>query len=120
MKTYQTTEFNKFVEEDDYKEGCLSENSSYYDTGIKFKSNNLNKLIEKIKDFFDIKTEYIEFNSCEDKGRIDIGLTENADGEKPNKEEVKQWKKGKIKLYYCLYSAYIQEVKDVNLKRFEE
>jgi len=100
----------KTTEEDNYEEGCLPETAQAYEFNIEFEGFSVKELLERMKDYFMCEDEDIQLNACDEKGRIDIQLLENAEGYKMNSSEKELWKEGKIKAYLSNYSFHIEKV----------
>jgi hypothetical protein len=101
----------KFAEIDDYENGCLPETAINFRIDVKFKADTVDDLLEDIKNYFGVDDDAIELNSCDEIGRIDIATLENADGYNANESEIELWKQGKIELWACTYTYYVDEVK---------
>lgn len=104
---YTTTKGFGFVEEDNYEKGCLPGTDQYKEIDITFKGETKEEILTHIMNFYDVDEDDIETNACDEPGRIDIALMENAKGEKATISEIEQWKKGKIKLYYVVYTHHL-------------
>lgn len=118
---YQASCVFRFTEEDVYSEGCLPETSitSVYD--IEFKNSSLDQLIKMIQEHFGVTDNECLFNSCEEKGRLDIQLLEDENGYKAYPSDIKLWKKNQKRLWLATYILQIDYIKAsmVDLSRFE-
>jgi len=114
--TFETEAGLKIFEEDSYKEGCLSNTGRACEVDVAFKGATVKEVIDKIKDFFDVSDDCIYLNSCDEKGRIDIGLLETSDSYKATKNDIALWKKGKKKLWSVTYTYYIEKVERTKVK----
>lgn len=106
--------FDKTAEEDIFKSGCEIGNSIYC-TDIKFEAETIKELLTKIKDYFYVDAENILINSCDENGRVDIQVYENAEGYQATGDALKEWKNAKIKLWLCTYTGYIKKLTDVKI-----
>lgn len=107
----QTIGFFKFAEEDNWKDGCLPDTTvCFSDEHIKFTGKDEAELLNNIMEFFDVKRDAIEVNACDEQGRIDVAVTENANSQQLSKQEMKDWKRGKIKAWYAIYTLHAEDV----------
>lgn len=116
---FESSKGYKFAEEDVYQEGCKPGTGSAYVEDAKFEDATLGGIIDKIKRYFDIDSdEELQFNACEEVGRLDIVIMEDRDGIKANERDIEDWKIGEKRLWYCIYTYRIWEVdrKPVNLE----
>lgn len=121
----------KMIEVDNYDEGCLLEGGLSVWIDETWKAQTPEQLISDLAKFCGIDAkdvaDSIELNACDEAGRINIARTENIKGNKPSAQEMKAFKQGKIKLFYCVYSFKVQEVTrnaftfavQYDLKRFD-
>ena len=100
--------FHKFTEEDNYDQGCIGP-SSCTDIDYRMTSATIDNLLAQIANFGGCDVEDLELNSCDEDGRVDFGVTENENGDTATKQELAQWREGKTKLYYAVYSCYVTE-----------
>jgi hypothetical protein len=110
----------KFYEEDVYQDGCLPHTGGIIDGREQFKAETLNGLINEILSFTDGDREGMELDACDDIGRVDISLMENADGARATKSEIECWKDGDLQLWDCIYTFRIQRVQSETLNLHEE
>jgi hypothetical protein len=111
MKTYyQIKGFLKFAEEDNWKEGCDPDTTTSFFVDVHFTGKSAEEVIEKAADFLGAQPDGIERNVCGELGRVDFATEECEDGTKPSKSELAAWKKGKQKIWYCVYSANVEKV----------
>lgn len=111
-QNYDVTGWTKFGEEDDYKEGCLPETGFSHTGGDTFSAHSIDGIVEKVLAFtgFDKKDDPVLLDSCDEPGRIDIQGLENADGIPASAREIKEWKRGKIKLWSVTYTFDVEKV----------
>ena len=107
---YETGKGFKFTEEDNYREGCLPGTSQMWDIDVEFQGETKEEVTAKIKDFFGVNDNYLDINACDEKGRIDIAILENAEGHEASQREIELWKKERIKLWYAVYTFNISKV----------
>jgi hypothetical protein len=100
----------KFVEEDNWKEGCLPETGQNWEVDIEFKAETKEEILQQIKEFYGVTDEEILLNSCEEPGRIDIQIMEDENSYKATESQIEAWKEGRRKLYLATYTYYITEV----------
>ena len=89
---YMINGFLKFAEEDIYNDGCQPDTSMNSSVDITLKAETIDEISQKVRDFFGVDNDSIEFNACEDDGRIDIQIMENGDGYQASENELEQWK----------------------------
>lgn len=106
----------KFVEEDNYQEGCLPETSQSYMVNIEFEAETLEELLNEIKKYYCADDDEIILNSCEEDGRLDICILEDENSFKAPDYQIEQWKQGEFKLYYAIYSYNIKEVEKRSIR----
>lgn len=112
---YVARDISKFAEQDDYKEGCLMGTGSMYPLNVSFQGDTPDEVIKKIAEFLDVEEDAIERNACDEDGRVDFAKTETADSLTPSKEQLAQWKRGKLKMWYVVYTAYIEKCEPVRV-----
>ena len=111
MKTYyQADGWIKFSEEDIYQDGCQPNSGGTYTGSDKWKADTLDGLLNEILSFTDGDREGMEIDACEEIGRVDISIMENADGCRATKQEIELWKEGDIQLWNCIYSFQIEQI----------
>ena len=103
---------SKMAEEDTFEDGCNPATTQVSDVQQQFKAENQETLISDICEFLGIEdnADNYELNACEELGRIDFVLIENGQGHRASDRELESWKHGKVKLWYCVYSAYVEDV----------
>lgn len=110
----------KFSEEDSFEEGCLPDTAQMSEVDILWTGPTPENVINQVMGFLGVDKNSVELNACEDIGRVDFALTENADGYKLDDfpAQVKKWKAGKQKAYYVVYTGYLVHYEDnlVNLE----
>lgn len=100
----------KFIEEDNYENGCNPETSQSYTVEIEFKAETIPELLNQITEYYGVDIKDIEINSCGENGRIDIGIMEDQDSNKASKKDLELFKQGRKRLWYSVYTYYIEEV----------
>jgi len=108
--TYETRSALKFAEEDIYKEGCIPETATSFEVDVKFSSDSVAGVLDKIKKCYDVLDNDIILNSCDEEGRIDVCILEDGNSYKATPADIKEWKKGKKVLYSAIYSYQIEKV----------
>lgn len=110
----------KFYEEDIYSEGCIPHTGGIIDGREQFKAETLEGLLNEILSFTDGDREGMELDACDDLGRVDISLMENADGARATKSEIESWKAGDLQLWDSIYTFRIQRVQSETIDLHEE
>ena len=105
---YEISGFNKLFEHDNFEHGIQGASLEYW-IDYPIAKDTKEEFIAAVKYFLGDDVE-IEFNTCEEDGRIDVQLTENDDGNKPSPSEYYRFKNGDIDLWAVTYTAYVQEV----------
>ena len=101
--------FHKFTEEDNYEHGCIAAQSNCTYIDYRMTSATIDNLLAQIANFVGCELKDLDLNSCDEDGRIDCSVTENENGEPATKQELTQWRKGKMNLYYAVYSCHVTE-----------
>lgn len=108
---YKINGLLKFSEEDSFEEGCLPDTAQSYHVDMEFIGDTPESIINKVMEFLGVDKDAVELNACEDIGRVDFAITENADGNKlydyPN--QVEAWKHEEIRAWYCIYTGNVVE-----------
>jgi len=112
MKTqFEVRGWIKFAEEDIFSEGCLP-NTAIHDSGNDFfKADSSPEIVEKLKQFANGDNDSVMIDSCEEPGRIDISVMEDANGDKASEKELSLWKEGKKRLWNAIYSFQVEKVR---------
>lgn len=111
QKQYEANGWIKTIEEDIYANGCIPESCKVITGDDIFKSTSLLDVINQCQCYAGTQEkEASVFDSCDEKGRLDVSIMENADGFPASTREIASWKEGKIELYSCTYSFNINLV----------
>ena len=111
MKTYyQANGWVKFSEEDIYKDGCQPNSSQFSDGNINWKDESLPDLIKQLLAFTGADNGALDFDSCDEIGRLDISCLEDIEGNHATESQIKAWKAGVIRLWSCIYSFQIEQI----------
>ena len=102
----------KLIDQDDYEKGCIGQ-TTMFDGRDTFESDDLNALIDKLKEFSG--HDDILLNSCDEIGRIDIQGLEDTYSCPPTNSEIEQWKKGEKILYAVTYTFYVYKCEPISL-----
>jgi hypothetical protein len=115
---YQANGWAKFYEEDIYNEGCIPHTGGIIDGNELFKADTLDGLLNELIAFTGANYEDIQLNSCDEVGRVDISIMENADGARATKREIELWKEAEIQLWDCIYTFTVEKIQaeTVNLE----
>lgn len=102
----------KFVEEDNFQEGCDPKTAQSYMVDFSGKYESQEALIKGICDFLGIddNPENYQINSCDEIGRIDFSVMENEEGYQASQRELNLFKEGKCRLWYAVYIAKVESV----------
>jgi hypothetical protein len=117
MAKYKTDGGLKFIEEDDYNDGCLPNTAREWDCDAAFEADSVDELISDMCEHLCCDYDALLLNSCDENGRIDIQTLENDDSCEPSAVELAAWKKGRLKLYSCTYSyrVFTDDQDDIDL-----
>lgn len=107
---YQANGWAKFYEEDVYQEGCLPHTGGLIDGREVFRADTTDGLLNELLAFTGANYEDIQLNSCDEVGRVDISIMENADGARATKWEIESWKEADIQLWDCIYTFQIEKI----------
>lgn len=115
MKTYyQIKTLGKFAEEDNWQEGCAPNTTRAWEVPQEFNGPTPEDVIAQVAKFVGCaiggKDNGVERNACDEPGRVDFAVTENADGAPMSKREVEAWKEGRCKAWYCVYTGYMKKI----------
>ncbi len=109
---YMIKGFFKHAEQDDFKNGCLPNTGHSSSLDIDIIADTKSELIEKVKSWFDVTSDNIELNACDELGRIDIQVMENGIGDKATDTEISMWKEGCFNLWLANYSGQLVTIND--------
>lgn len=111
-KRLEIDSLHKWTEEDNFDEGCIPGTLQTSNVDFSGKWETVEEMLEDVTDFLCIPNnkENYELNSCDEEGRIDFFVMENAEGLNATTKEREQWKEGKLKLWSCIYIAYVEHV----------
>jgi hypothetical protein len=101
---------------DHWKNGCTGEHfTNFWD--LEFEAKNEQKLIDKITSHFNITVDYLQFNACEEIGRLDVQLQtlDKFDEFQMNASELKEFKLGNIQAYLTTFTFQVFEQLPFNL-----
>ena len=108
---YEVDHVIKFAEVDDYEKGCDPATSTEQSYKMDFSADTPKELIHQLmKHVGTNDIEDVQINSCDEDGRIDIGAMEDGTGGTPTESQTEKWKKGEYKLWYIVYTFYIEKV----------
>jgi hypothetical protein len=114
---YQIRGWYKSWEQDTFENGCIGPRSCF-DGRDTFTGDTQDKAIEAFARFCGLdglndESDAIQRNACDEDGRIDIAVTENDDGCMASDSEIALWKQGKLRLWYAVYTGYLERVNAV-------
>lgn len=105
---YEVRSWTKDAELDDWNDGCQPDTRVCFSGNEHFSAKDLDGLIKVLQDFF--WAEACTVGVCDQPNRIDFVRMENGDGERPSEAELAEWREGKIKLWYAVYTVFVYEV----------
>jgi len=105
--TYEVDGWVKYVEEDDWKNGCCGGGESLGGDD-RFYASNIPELLKQLQEF--VCEGNMEVDACEEKGRVDICQMENRNGYPLTCAEETRWRNGEGKAWYASYTFYVQKV----------
>lgn len=107
---YEINGWSKYVQRDNWRDGCHGA-ASCYGGNERFSGDTALDAVEAFCDFIgaDIDND-AELNACEEAGRVDVSIMENADGYAATDYEIQKWKNGEIELWYAVYTGYVEFV----------
>lgn len=108
MSSLHIAYFIKYWEQDDFKQGCLSNTGGNSVLEVSFDGSNQTDLLERVMKFFDVPKENLELNACDCNGRIDVTRLEDAEGNNASTLQIDHWKQGKCRLYNAIYTGHLQ------------
>lgn len=109
---YEVRGFTKLSEEDVWSKGCIpSSGGGFHDNQMRFVSDSVEGLIEKIISFTDAPSrDCLILDSCDEDGRLDVQVLETAEGYAASPHDIELWKSGEKRLWLCDYIFYIEQV----------
>lgn len=106
---FEVSGFHRIATEDHYHQGEFGPSSdSYVDYHIKAKT--LQEMREKIASVVGGTLEDQDLNSCDEPGRVDVQMLENADGLSPTASQYAKWIEGEYRLWSVTYTFYVESV----------
>lgn len=117
---YLANGWAKFYEEDIYEEGCQPDTGGMIHGREQFKAETLDGLLNEILAFTGGDREEIDIDACDEIGRVDVFLLENADGCPATKSEIESWKQADIQLWNCIYTFQIERIQAEPVNLHEE
>ncbi len=116
MKKYQISGWTKFGEEDIFATGCQPDTTAFESVGRDvFRGNTKEESIKAFADFCGVDDDdAIQKNADDEMGRIDISVMETADGMSVSKSDIESWQGGKMRLWNCTYTGYLEQVERVD------
>lgn len=109
----------KYSEEDVYDKGCIYiGRDSMVGGSDRFVGKTPEEAINNFLEFFGANKDCLDINACDEVGRVDICLMEDEAGSQADENEIQLWKKNKKRLWYAVYTGYIEVVtrKEFNLQ----
>ncbi len=106
---------HKMAEVDDFDKGCIGPGRDDY-IDVSFKATSAEEVISKACQFIGVSdmANSVERNACDEIGRIDIARTETDEGDELTASQLEQWKAGKFRAWYCIYTIYLYKSEPVS------
>lgn len=108
---YEIDDFHGHVTEDHFEDGEIG-TSQLKEYSVVLSHATIAGLLEQVTSEFDTKIEDIELDACEDIGRIDVQVMEDADGMiiRVGEPIYRRWVNGEARLYSVTYSGTLRKV----------
>ena len=115
--TYEATGWLKLAEEDVFETGC-EKGSSATSGDDRFIGKDIKEVVAKCAGFCpgNAREGDLMRDSCDEDGRLDIQVMEDADGNGASKHQKEQWRQGKCRLWLCTYVFKIERVERKPIK----
>lgn len=111
---WEVTHCVKSLEEDSFEHGCDPTTGQEYPLPEMFYASKptIKELMDELWKWIPFKRddEAVEYDSCEEDGRIDIQGMEDADSNEPTERQMEEWKAGRLKLWAVTYHFWIVQV----------
>ena len=111
MKTkFESIGIWKHSEEDTYDHGCngKSDLSAYIEKNLA--TDSAPEIVAKFANWLGMKPEDAELDVCEEAGRVEFQRMEDGEGYEASEQQLKDWKRGELKLYAATYTIYVERV----------
>lgn len=118
MNRFAAMGWMKISEKDDFKNGVVG--NATMDGGHEtFTGATIDELIKQCASFCgnDEDLQYCILDSCDEAGRLDVQVYENAEGERASRIDIAAWKGGTKELWLSTYTFKLLEVKPIVLSR---
>ena len=118
MNKYIAMGWIRHTEEDIYNDGCQPQTSATSGGHDTFNAPTLDALIKQCAAFEgqqDLKNCLLD--SCEEAGRLDVQVYEDAEGVAADERDFERWKEGKQKLWLVTYTFNLLKAEKVVLSR---
>lgn len=112
---FRTQTFTKYVELDDYENGCDPDTATTYEVTIDFWDRTIDGLIKQIKEHFSVSDDHIILDACDEDGRIDIQIMEDYFGNAATQNDILFWKQNKRTLYLATYTTYVEKYEIIKI-----
>lgn len=99
---------HKHVEEDVFEKGCIPPGRSWF-CDMPVYGNTIQEILAAIRGQHHSDSE-LELDACGDIGRVDVACMETDISWEPTEADYARWKRGEQKLWYAVYSYYIERV----------
>lgn len=107
--TYESKGCLKIAELDHFENGCTGQAQTTW-IDVRASGETLDEVKTAVRDFCMCDEDALEINACDEAGRIDAQVTENAEGYPPSDFELAQWREGELELYAVTYSFQFEQV----------
>lgn len=115
MYTYTAELEVKLIEQDDYNHGCLPNTAQEVYYTQQFSAESLAELLHQISEYHSVAVEDMNFNECDELGRLDIQCMEDDNGLLMFESEKEQWKQGKKQAWLATYTYYVSRCEPVDI-----
>lgn len=96
---------------DDFEQGCIGGEGDY-DTcfAMSIRGNDKDAYVADFARSLGFDAKWVEVDVCDEPGRVECARMENRDGNEPTEHETEEWKAGRLKLWYVVYTTYAEQV----------
>lgn len=110
MSTQYRVEVLKYIERDDFENGCIDDPSNaHFGTVFKFQSSDLSLVRSRLESFISLE------GAEEFEGKLETQRLEDGNGDEANAHQIEAWKAGRLPLWCASYSIYLEQVETKEL-----
>jgi hypothetical protein len=108
---YEINQWTAYADEDVWKDGCAYNGKHNTKYGREsFKGATPDDAIRAFVEFVGADDDCVERAACDEESRVDISVMENSEGYRATEGEISLWKAGRCRLWYCVYTGYVEKV----------